>query len=130
LIQPSLLVQSSLLGVVAWFAECVGFTVVLHGLGIDISTAYATFTYALSTVIGALLVTPGGVGGTEGSMITMLMAADVSKELAVASTFLIRIATLWFAVLLGAVVLLLNHRHEPKRHPEEGQLSTASGTPG
>ncbi len=110
LLRPGPLLLATALGVLAWFAECAGFAYVLRGFDIELSMAFATFVYASSTLVGALVLLPGGLGGTETSMVAMLMAADVSKELAVASTFLVRIATLWFAVLLGAVVLLLDPR--------------------
>jgi uncharacterized protein (TIRG00374 family) len=110
LMRPGSLLLATALGVLAWFAECAGFAFVLRGFEVDVSTAFATFVYASSTLVGALLLAPGGLGGTEGSMVAMLLTAGVAKELAVAATFLVRIATLWFAVLLGALVLLLDPR--------------------
>lgn len=41
-------------------------------------------------------------------MVALLVAHDVTRSLAVAATFVVRVATLWFAVLVGAVVLLLD----------------------
>jgi uncharacterized protein (TIRG00374 family) len=82
----------------------------MAGLGIDVSVARATFVYALSTLVGALLLLPGGLGGTEGSMVAMLGADGITRHDAVAATFLTRIATLWFAVLLGALVLLADRK--------------------
>jgi uncharacterized protein (TIRG00374 family) len=110
LLRPALLVQATWLGTVAWFCECLGFALVLHGLGVAEPVARATFIYAFSTLVGALLLLPGGLGGTEGSMVAMLGADGVLRPLAVAATFLTRIATLWFAVLLGAFVLLVDRR--------------------
>jgi uncharacterized protein (TIRG00374 family) len=110
LLRPRLLVEATLLGAVAWFAECVGFWVILHGFAIDESLPRATFIYAFSTLVGALLLLPGGVGGTEGSMVAMLVADGARRPHAVAATFLCRAATLWFAVLCGALVLLGDRR--------------------
>jgi len=110
LLRPGVLSLATTLGVLAWFAECAGFAFVLRGFAIDLSMAFATFVYASSTLVGALVLLPGGLGGTEGSMVAMLLAAGVAKEIAIAATFLVRIATLWFAVLLGAFVLLFNPR--------------------
>jgi uncharacterized protein (TIRG00374 family) len=110
LLRPRLFVQATVLGVLAWFAECWGFWLVLHGFGVSLSAAFSTYVYAFATLVGALLLIPGGLGGTEGTMIAMLRAVDVARETAVAATFLTRIATLWFAVLLGALVLLVNRR--------------------
>jgi uncharacterized protein (TIRG00374 family) len=110
LMRPVLLAQATVLGAVAWFAECLGFALVLHGLGIAEPVARTTFIYALSTLVGALLLLPGGLGGTEASMVAMLSADGAAPPMAVAATFLTRVATLWFAVLLGALVLLGNRR--------------------
>lgn len=108
LLRPRLLVEATLLGSLAWFAECSGFALVLHGFDIPFHLGFATFVYAFSTLVGALLLVPGGVGGTEGTMVALLVAHDVTRSLAVAATFVVRVATLWFAVLVGAVVLLLD----------------------
>jgi glycosyltransferase 2 family protein len=108
LLRPRLLVEATLLGSLAWFAECSGFALVLLGFDIPLRLGFATFVYAFSTLVGALLLVPGGVGGTEGSMVALLMTHEVTRSLAVAATFVVRVATLWFAVLVGAVVLLLD----------------------
>src|SRR5262245_47414611 len=71
LLRPGLLVSATLLGTLAWFCECLGFTLVLHGLGCAEPVARTTFIYAFSTLVGALLLLPGGLGGTEGSMVAM-----------------------------------------------------------
>ena len=110
LLGPSLLVQATLLGTLAWFCECLGFTLVLHGLGIDEPVARATFIYATATLVGALLFLPGGIGGTEASMWALLVKDGAVKQHALAATFIIRLATLWFAVLVGALVLLRDRR--------------------
>lgn len=110
LLRPSLLAPATVLAAVAWFAECLGFALILHGFGADEPVARATFVYALSTLVGALLLLPGGLGGTEGSMVALLVADGTPKSLAVAATFLVRLATLWFAVLVGALVLLGSRR--------------------
>jgi uncharacterized protein (TIRG00374 family) len=75
----------------------------------DPSVVATTFIYAVSTVIGA--VSPGGLGPTEIGMAFLLQTVmEVPKAQATAATFLIRIATLWFAVLIGAIVLAANQK--------------------
>jgi uncharacterized protein (TIRG00374 family) len=63
--------------------------------------------YAATTIAGALSFLPGGLGVTEASMTMLLVhgAAHVDKATAVDATLLTRLATLWFAVLLGLVCL-------------------------
>ena len=68
--------------------------------------APAVAAYAVSTVIGALVFLPGGVGLTEASLAGLLTAAGASGDVATTATVLIRVATLWFGVALGWAVML------------------------
>ena len=119
LLRPKLLVQATVLGTLAWFAECLGFALVCRGFGIDVAVAYTTFVYAFATLVGALVLLPGGLGGTEVTMVFMLAQAGAGREFATAATLVTRVATLWFAVLLGAVMLLGDtHRSLPAAEPD------------
>ncbi len=85
---------------------CIGFYYVLKGLGIDVVVATATFIYAFATIFGAVTLLPGGIGTTEGSVTGLLVLQGVSVIDAAASTFVIRACTLWFAVAIGAAILV------------------------
>lgn len=98
------------LGVVAWGAEGVAFYYIMHQLGSELSLPTALFIYAFSMLIGALSFLPGGLGGAEATMVTLLMLNHVAQPQAVAATVLIRLATLWFAVALGVFALTLPER--------------------
>jgi uncharacterized protein (TIRG00374 family) len=95
----------------AWMCECIGFWLVLKILGVQAQLLTASFIYAFGTIVG--VVSPGGLGVMDGSMVGMLQltglmgAAATGKGVATAATIIIRIATLWFAVLVGVVTLLL-----------------------
>jgi uncharacterized protein (TIRG00374 family) len=82
----------------------------MHVLGSDLSLSTALFIYAFSILVGALSFLPGGLGGTEASMVTLLILNHVAQPQAVAATVLIRLATLWFAVALGVFALTLPER--------------------
>ena len=101
------------LGVVAWGAEGVAFYYIMHVLGSDLSLPTALFIYAFSILVGALSFLPGGLGGTEATMVTLLIVNNVAQPQAVAATVLIRLATLWFAVALGVFALTLPERKKP-----------------
>jgi len=101
-----LLVYSSVLGVVAWGAEGVAFYYLVQVLGADIDLPTALFIYAFSMLVGAVSFLPGGLGGAELAMVTLLTLHGMSPGVAVAATVIIRLATLWFAVMLGAVALV------------------------
>jgi uncharacterized protein (TIRG00374 family) len=104
MLRPRPLFIAVVLSVVAWFFECFGYWIVLHVFEAPPTVLKATFIYAFSTVVGAVSMLPGGLGTTEGSLTGLAQLAGASQDVAVASTVIIRSATLWFAVLIGIVV--------------------------
>ena len=100
-----MLLQGMALGLFAWGAEGVAFYYIMHVLGSDMPLQVALFIYAFSMLVGALSFLPGGLGGTEATMVALLMLNNVAQPQAVAATVLIRLATLWFAVALGVIAL-------------------------
>lgn len=100
---------TTVISFVAWGLECVGYVYVFKAMGIEASLAAATFIYTAGTVVGGLLaILPGGVGAAEGSMVGLCMAKPLSltQPQALTSALLIRIATLWMGVFIGAFTLL------------------------
>jgi len=93
------------LGLLAWGAEGVAFYCIVQLLGVDIPLAQAIGIYALSMLIGALSFLPGGLGSAEVVMSFLLIAAGAAPGTAVAATLICRLATLWFAVLIGLLAL-------------------------
>ncbi len=107
---PQMLMYGMALGIVAWGAEGVAFYYMVNLLDVDISLQTALFIYAFAMLVGALSFFPGGLGGMEATMVALLILNDVTQPQAVAATVLIRLATLWFAVVLGIVALSLPER--------------------
>jgi uncharacterized protein (TIRG00374 family) len=110
LLRPRPLVLGVLLSVVSWFFECAAFWAVVHGFaGAAVDIQAATFIYASMTVAGALSFLPGGLGVTEAGMLAMLeqLATGCNRSVAAAATFVTRLCTLWFAVLIGIAALLV-----------------------
>ena len=104
------MVVGVVIGAVAWFAEGLALWVILKGLGSDIDLVRALPIYAAATLVGAVTALPGGLVGTEGSMLAFLQQSGVSKVGASAGTVLVRLVTLWFAVAVGLVALLALRR--------------------
>lgn len=106
-IKPLLIVIG--ISTVAWFLECLGFYTVLKVFSgvsnIEVSILKATFIYGFSTLIGAIAMLPGGLGVTEASLTGLLVFLKITKDISVASTIIIRVATLWFAVILGIIAV-------------------------
>lgn len=111
--RPGLLAVASLISVVAWGAEALAFHWLLGWLDAEVSLAFAIFVYALSMLAGALSFLPGGLGGAEAVMVSLLVLKGLTMPLAIAATIFIRLATLWFAVMLGLVALILSRHGEP-----------------
>lgn len=105
------LTVATLISVVSWFFECIGFYLVINifseSSGLQINLLSATFIYAFSTLIGAIAMLPGGVGLTEASLTGLLVLSKISVDISVASTIIIRLATLWFAVFVGIIAIFI-----------------------
>jgi len=107
LLRPLPLFYMTMLSFVSWSFECLGYHIILTNFDVDLSYLWASFSYAFATIVGAISMLPGGLGLTEGSLTYMLIQKSYSKEVAVASTFIIRAVTLWFAVLVGIISVSL-----------------------
>jgi glycosyltransferase 2 family protein len=116
LLGPRALAIAVALSVVSWFFECLAFSQILGGLGVDLPVRTATFVYAFASLAGAVSMLPGGLGVAEGSLTGLLAGLGTPLPEAAAATLLVRAASLWLAVALGVVTLLLAFRSEPERH--------------
>ncbi|MCB9558639.1 MAG: flippase-like domain-containing protein [Deltaproteobacteria bacterium] len=110
LFRPGPLLVAALLSVAAWACECAGFCLVLGGFpSTVVGLLLATFIYSATTIGG--LPTPGGLGLTEGGMTALLAyTAKIDRHVAGAATLIIRLCTLWFAVIVGVIALFAFRR--------------------
>lgn len=107
LLKPGQMAFSLPLTVVAWLAECLGLWVACRGLGVALPVTQAGFTYAAGTLVGSLSFLPGGLGGTEAVIIYLLKDLGVATQVAAAVALLVRLFTLWLAVIIGLVFFLV-----------------------
>lgn len=99
-----LLVAGLALSLAGWGAEAVALHVIVNLIGLELPLVASLGIYGIAVSIGALSFLPGGLGGTEAAMILLLTLSGVGTADAGAATILLRLATLWFAVLLGAPI--------------------------
>jgi len=115
LLAPARLAAMTLLSVVSWGFEVLGFYFVLVGLGLDASwdlLLKASFIMPAATLASAILLTPGGLGVAEGGITGLSQVLlDLPKSQAAVATLLIRFGTLWFGVIVGLIALALVSRH-------------------
>lgn len=101
------------LGLIAWGCEGYGLYLVMQEfVGVAGNQAQNTFflafaIYGVAILLGAISFLPGGLGGTEVAMIFMLVQAGFDHASAIAITLICRIATLWFAMALGVLMMFL-----------------------
>ena len=115
MLKPRNLVVPTLLSVLAWSFECMALWVILQGFGETTSVPLCVFFYATSTLAGALVPVPGGLGITEGALQEQMTAiGHVDKGTSTAAMMLVRFATLWFAVLVGFIALSVLKRRYPR----------------
>jgi len=105
MLQPVPLIKMTLVSLASWFFECLGYYIILINFPfkINITLLWSAFSYCFATIVGAVSMLPGGLGVTEGSLTFMLIQKGATAQYAVASTFIIRVVTLWFAVLVGVI---------------------------
>ena len=106
LLETGVFIQALLLSLVAWFLEGLGYAIVAWGLGYPLSLTGGVFIYSLALLGGGLTLFLGGLGATEGGMVGLGMIFGMSRSTSAAATIIIRVMTLWFAVLIGWGVFL------------------------
>ena len=100
------LVVGSVISFLSWGLECLAVYLCAVGLGADMAFLLVVFVFAVSSLVGVLSMLPGGIGAVETGLVGQFVAvAGLSTGLAVGLTLVIRLATLWFAALIGIVGL-------------------------
>jgi glycosyltransferase 2 family protein len=109
LLQIRPLIVATLLGTGARATEGVALYFVLLGLGVANTPEVLTnalFITALSNIVGVLVMMPGGLGGTEGSMAGLITYfIGLAPAPTTAATLLARLASFWLPALLGGIAI-------------------------
>ena len=111
ILQPKYLLISVLVGLVSWASQGLAFYLVMLGFGVAggfDSMLKSVSIFNISTVVGAVVATPGGLGGVEGSLAALsTQLLMLTRSAAVAAALLIRFVTLWFGIAIGLISLAL-----------------------
>ena len=106
LMTPGMLSIAVILGGLAWAAEGLALWIIIVGIGEWVSPLIAIPSSAAAALVGAVTAVPGGLVSIEGSMVALLRQAGLDAPEAALATLLARLATLWFAVLIGLLAWL------------------------
>ena len=112
---PVVLSIALLMGLFGWAAEGIAFHLLLQWMGTDIGMWSAIAIFTFSTLVGGVTGSPGGIGGAEATMIALLSFSGVPLEVSLPATAIIRVTTLWFAIIIGLAIFPIAERHSLKR---------------
>jgi len=111
LLKPRLLLLGIGLGALSWIFEGISLYLIFYFLGVsEISLYTAVMILAASDLVGALSLMPGGIGGSELTIVGLAMLYGASQPMATIAMLLIRFITLWFGVWIGIIAFFLEHR--------------------
>ena len=119
LMAPRGLILMTLLSVVSWSFEVFAYFLTLVGLGVDPTfdtLLKAAFILPISTLAAAIAFTPGGLLVAEIGLTGLSRRLlDLTRDTATVGTVIIRIATLWFGVVIGLIAFAILARRLQKQ---------------
>lgn len=101
LMTPRIFVVGLIVSVLAWAMESIALYIIMNGFRLPGTLMEANFVYCFSTIVGALSMLPGGIGGTEAGMMGLFAYLGISYSDGLPAVILIRVCTLWFAIFVG-----------------------------
>ncbi|MDR3375332.1 MAG: lysylphosphatidylglycerol synthase transmembrane domain-containing protein [Ancalomicrobiaceae bacterium] len=105
LLRPTPIAVALVYGLVAWGLQSCGFLLVLQHLDVSVPVVDAAAILPAAMLIGAASMLPGGIGATEAAVIVLLATYAVPVDIGTTVAVVIRIATLWFAILVGMIAI-------------------------
>ena len=103
------LIPTVLFGLGAYLSDCVGFFLLLRGLGVEggwTLFGQAAFILGFSVIIASISALPGGAGGRELTIAPLLTGVvGLSKTDAGTATFLISLFQMWVGVTMGLIMI-------------------------
>ena len=101
------LVVTTIISFVSWGFEIAAVYLCVIGIGAEVPFLMVVFIFAVASIVGVASMLPGGIGSAEAFLAgQFIVIAGLSSGPAAAVTFVIRVATLWFAIVLGIAGLL------------------------
>jgi len=106
LLDLKVLTIAMVISIIAWFFEGLGYAIVAWGFGVKLTIMEGVFIYSAAIIAGAITLFAGGLGATEGGLVGLGIAFGMNRPVSAATTIIIRVMTLWFAVIMGWVTFL------------------------
>lgn len=106
--------KSQLITLLAWIVQGLILYLLLKNFNTEINIAMAVSVYCLSLLVGAASLIPSGIGVTELSMAWLLSQIGVHGDIAIITSLLTRILTLWPAMLVGLVCSFILRKNKER----------------
>lgn len=103
LLKPKIFFRCTFLTIVSWTVESIGACYVFKGFHLEFGFLKGAFDYVTTSLAGAATLLPGGVGGTEVSLIGLLLMQNHSYEEVLGPILMIRFFALWYVIIIGIV---------------------------
>jgi len=108
-VTPKIFCISTLLTILYRLLEAFSVYMVLLGFGIDLIPYFNLMSiYSASIMLGSVSMIPGGLGITEASLASLMSLHGITFSTALGLVIIIRLFTLWFAVIVGFIALKLS----------------------
>ena len=101
-----------ILSLISWSLEGVSLYLILIEFGVKINLSGSIFAHTASGLLGALSISPGGIGTAEVSNVALLSIQKVPIEISIKACLLIRLMTIWFATFIGLICINLPEKNE------------------
>jgi uncharacterized membrane protein YbhN (UPF0104 family) len=98
------------------------FAICLWAVGATPEISLLVVAYGIAMMVGLILITPGGYGGFEPTMVMVLMAGNVSGPQATSGVLLARVIVLLLTLLSGWATYYhaVKKYGKPKMDPKHG----------
>ena len=118
--RPSIYGVSLLFTVPADILNSLGLYFSLLAVGIKPQVLVSLFIFATSQIFGMVSTLPGSIGVADATLVALLKTMlGLSSTLSSAVTIMARIATLWFGIVLGMIVLVYTLRYWNEKSGKE-----------
>jgi uncharacterized protein (TIRG00374 family) len=104
---PGKILITTILGLLAWFMECLALFLAIYAFGQHLDLVISTFIFSFASLAGAVSMIPGGLGVAEATLSGLLQYFGLSATVAVGVAIIVRFATLWYGTILGLAIYLL-----------------------
>lgn len=116
LLKPKIFLKSSIITIIAWGIEALAVFFVFLSFDINIGVEKASSLYVITSFIGAASFLPGGVGGTEGSMLGLLLLDGFSYNEILGPVLVTRFLALWYMIMIGITFTFIYRTYARRRY--------------